>query len=237
MREAGQEGSPLEEQIEDEASPSAAAEETNSISPPEEPEESQKGLKEERVTRLIIEKDGEVSGHTIRDQEVDGRPVTLGRHYPEGSVSYYKIHNLSNTQKLEVFMREGNELRKIELPEDMLERMAEYIKVEHKFKNILDCFCFACIANDTPTKSYDDLQNEWDMTKPSESELKPGDTIVILDDGKFHASRPTHFAIYLGDDLYISKAGFEGRLMVADIDEMVDCFGGKYVSKITPKKA
>ncbi len=67
----------------------------------------------------------------------------------------------------------------------------------------------------------------------SEDDLKPGDTIFIS-----RVNTPyqgiTHFAIYIGYGLYLSKFGNLGRLIVTSLNEMKKGFGGNFVFSAIP---
>jgi cell wall-associated NlpC family hydrolase len=65
--------------------------------------------------------------------------------------------------------------------------------------------------------------------------LQTGDTLFISESSNPENYKATHFAIYLGKNLYISKFGPSGKLIVTDMDNMMKGFGGNYIFKMTPK--
>lgn len=68
---------------------------------------------------------------------------------------------------------------------------------------------------------------KWVVEKLDVSSLKIGDTIIIGRDRQ----TLTHFAIYIGEGLYLSKFGSSGPLIVTDIPAMKIGFGGDEVFK------
>lgn len=201
------------------------------------------GEKEHEVTSLIVEREGTMHpSHLSDDEQVEVRNLTVGRR--DAEVGYYNLHNLSNTQKLEIYMRDDNKVESVDLPEDMLDRIAVYMMKENRARDFFDCSKFVELANGKLTDLldvddedyYNNFFKKWEIAKFEADKIKPGETIMLTDlsfkDGKTSNVMPKHFAIYLGHGLYLSKAGYRDRLMVTTMDQMVNCFGGEYIFKL-----
>lgn len=141
-------------------------------------------IEQPRITKLIIEKDVNLNAEN-RDGNniftIKGISILRSETNPEG-YDYYKLSDLSKTRRLSIVLRDKDEEREVELPEKMLQRMADYIAnknvlVEKEF----DCVAFAHAANGIPYNGPDSYNStNWEKT-PFLDNLEPGDTIAIAD--------------------------------------------------------
>lgn len=191
----------------------------------------------EKVTRLIIEKDVDYKAvNNSNNVNFGVKSIVLSRNESVNSegFSYYKLRDLSNTKRLRILLRESDEEREVMLPEEMLVRMTQYLQRENSLQSPFDCASFAHYANGIPYVFSHFDPSFWNVEAFAESSMKPGDTVAIHNGGD-RLEDITHFAIYLGDGLYISKFGTAGRLIVSNIDEMKKGFAGEDVVKVSPK--
>ena len=145
--------------------------------------------------------------------------------------------DLSNTQSVEVLMRSETGFERITLPEKMLERIAQYIREESKSPlKDFDCSSFVHFVADVPHEFAHFDAEKWNITPLDESALKAGDIAMIVDTdnpASFETSKIMHLAIYLGSNLYISKFGDSGKLIIANMEEMKKGFNGNHGYQIT----
>jgi hypothetical protein len=199
--------------------------------------------KPNKKTQFIIKKDSKKFGEN-RDSNVvfEIKDITLGRMKIEGQYSYYNLRNLSNTETVEVLVRDSKETKKIDLPDTMLSRLAEYLKVEKNLTDYnFDCSAFAHFVNDIPHQFavFDILDGKWEISNIYEKQPNPGETVLLLrtdiNDTKLLGD-PVHFAICIGPDLYISKFGTVGRLIATSAEEMKKAFDADNMVKVSPNK-
>lgn len=194
-------------------------------------------------TRLIIEQASSLKAlntSPIFGRRFNVKDITLGRSRLEGSFSYYRLSNLSKTESVEVLMRTGSEIKKIDLPQIMLERIASFLKRGQKKDEKFDGGSFVHYVSNIPYNLGAFHSKDWDVSrfvnisKFTEEQLKAGDIIMISKDD-YH-QQITYYGIYLGEGLYLSKFGNKGKLIVANLKEMRKSFGGKNVFQIKPKQ-
>lgn len=152
----------------------------------------------------------------------------------EKTLSYHDINDLSRTLAIEISIKEGSEKKIVQLPSEMLARMAEYIRMQNNIKGGFDCSSFVHFVNGIPYDLGNLKIENWEHSPLEEKKLEPGSTIMITEskDGINH--QPTHLAIYLGNGLYLSKFGRKGNLIATDLAEMKKGFGGEFVFKMIP---
>ncbi|MBP9757179.1 MAG: hypothetical protein KBD06_01105 [Candidatus Pacebacteria bacterium] len=198
-----------------------------------------------KPTRLLIERTEGTAHNAGNDVVMKMRELFLSRNNDAAKVSFYSLKDLSRTQSLEVVMNTENGTKTIELPDGMLDRIAEYLRSDAlDIKNDFDCGAFAHFVNNVPhvVEKFDTAL--WSVySLKNETVLHPGDTVITVDgDGKtvVRGQDIKHFAIYLGDGLYISKFGTVGPLIVTTLEEMKKGFGDpkarKSAFQIVPNK-
>jgi hypothetical protein len=120
--------------------------------------------------------------------------------------------------------REGQGPKEIKLPNDMNKKILQYLKIDTTCEEY-DCWhFFKCVFFDKQT--VDKSRVCFTALNPND-EIKPGDGIAIV-----NSSGPKHWAIALGDDLYISKFGIGGGICMTSIQQMLKYFGCNCVYKI-----
>lgn len=187
----------------------------------------------EPVTRLIIEKDAvERATNESSGKGFQVNAISISRSDQNQGYDYYRLKDLSNTKFLSVFLREQDQTKEVALPEVMLERMAYYMANKAKMKGPFDCVSFAHMINGIPYEFGKYNSANWEMT-PFNGYLNVGDTISICNSDS-ESRRDNHFAIYVGDGLYLSKFGGPGPLIVTDLTEMKKGFDGDLVYKMKP---
>jgi hypothetical protein len=194
-----------------------------------------------KVTRLIIEKENLKAKGADNGVVGEMRRLRIGRNTPE-DYDFYSISNLSRTQKLEVFMRAEDGLKQIRVPEHILERMSEYLRRPQEYgPSDRNCREFVHFVHEVPFDRKMFQPDQWDWFQlADESHLRSGDSICIT---KSLISAPKtfadvelqHFAIYLDADLYISKVGAGGDLVVSDLNTMKRIYEGDGVFLMLPK--
>ncbi|NTW46264.1 MAG: C40 family peptidase [Candidatus Moranbacteria bacterium] len=186
------------------------------------------------ATRFIIEKGKK---HDAENQDSGSlfkvHQIRVGRNNPDGSASYYKLSDLSNTDRIEISMRDRNGTRDIDLPEEMLGKIAAFIREDHRREGKFDCSSFVHLANGIPHEFGSMVISKWDVSDFDEGTLAPGDSVMISKDREH--MNVTHLALYLGEGLYLSKFGNAGKLIVATMKNMKKAFEGKYAFHIRPK--
>lgn len=196
------------------------------------------------ITKFIIEKEPKKAINLDSRVYFEIKKFTVARSNDEKPFEYYKISDLSNTESVEVCMRSDTGLESIDLPQSILDKLAEYIRNESLGTlGEFDCASFAHFVSDVPYTfgKFDSMKWNLDLLS-DESVLKIGDTVMITDDtydiekGESANTAIRHFALYLGSGLYISKFGTGGKLMVARLDEMKNGFDGTKAFKLTPNQ-
>ena len=192
-----------------------------------------------RITKLIIEKDKNLSAKNASSKQifkVKGVSLLRGDSNRRG-YDYYKLKDLAETRAISITLREKDETKDVEMPEDMLDRMADYLSNMNSTNGNgrFDCVSFVQAVNGIPYEYTKYDPSKWNQSNFN-GDVKVGDTIAIVDSDAPQANQYTHFAIYLGDGLYISKFGFSGPLIVSDVDEMKKGFHGDTVYKLEPKQ-
>jgi len=194
-----------------------------------------------KATKLIIEREDVTAENSSSQQCFNVKSLDLGRSKINKPYNYYCLSNLSRTDSIQVLMRNDQGLKNIHLPEQMLSNIARFIREDSKPREErFDCASFVHFVNDVPYQFGNCQAKNWNMRLLSdENNLKPGDTIAIAkidNPNNFSDEDITHFAIYLGDSLYLSKFGSKGKLIVANLEEMKKGFGGEYFFQANPKK-
>lgn len=213
-----------------------SAQVVESDSAEEEKTEPAEEPKKTRTTRLVIEKNLGLKLNTESGQPMEAKQISIGRRYFT-SQSYYNLKNLSKTERVEVLIRDSNEIYRADLPEKMLDRLADFIREKENIQECFDCSSFVYGLNDIPNLSEEPISDKWRVQRiAGESQLIPGDSVMILGDKTEKGFEVEHFAIYIGEGLYLSKFGDEGPMIAATREEMQNFYGKDgFACKITPK--
>lgn len=148
--------------------------------------------------------------------------------------------SLPNIGALEVYMRDVGEPVKLEMPDELLERLAAYLRDIGENAKDFDCGKFAHYLHNVEY-TFDKmvpLTRDWELEAASKewmrpTNLAPGDAIVLLEQVG-GALSINHFAIYLGADVFLSQSGKGGKLMAAPLSTMRDVYGATLWAKIVP---
>lgn len=110
--------------------------------------------------------------------------------------------------------------RKIEIPEQIGTSLLEYLS-KGQPREVFDCEGFVHYLNGC-VNNFDRLglhRGNYSKAVISTSELKPWNTIgmqgILIDIQAY-----LHFAFYIGNDLFLSKASIDGALIVTDLESM-----------------
>lgn len=188
-----------------------------------------------KTTRIKIKTDLSITAQT-KDSSCKFKvsDILLDSHGKLWAKSYYKINDLSGIENI---MIEING-EKIFLPEKMNDRLAYYMREQNNIKTYFDCASFAHLLNSvdyTPKMFYPHKFIIENISNENLHNLQTGDTLFISESSNPKNYKATHFAIYLGKNLHISKFGPSGKLIVTDMDNMMKGFGGNYIFKMIPK--
>lgn len=189
------------------------------------------------TTKLVIEKDKNIEKEFPEQKtSLNTKGLRVARSgFNTNGYDYYSLNDLSHTRKLSITLKEANQEKDIQLPERMLKNIAEYLANQKNVDERFDCTAFAHAANGVPYTIGEPDPYKWQRGKFDERNIKPGETFVIGREMGFGFAEFTHWAIYLGDGLYLSKAGKSGEpLIVADLEEMKKGYDGDVVYKMTP---
>lgn len=202
-------------------------------------------IKKNGLTKLVIDKQIDAIA-TNSDSKVDFkvRDIYMSRNLLNKGYALYRITDLSNTVGIEIYLKDGKNFNKVSLPTTMTEYIAQFVKEMHKKRSDYDCGAFVHAAFGlTSDKSRDRSKSvinmsDWELSSYSPNKITPGDAILIKNVSKKykdieHTNR--HYAIYLGDGLFLSKFGTSGTLIACTIDEMKSGFDGNDVYKMTLK--
>lgn len=198
-------------------------------------------LKESKLpTRFIIDAGKNIRGkNESTGAEFNLKDITLGRQVLDGGFSYYKLKNLRGTRSVEILLRSPDQIERVPFSENQLERIADFIRTETELERDFDCNAFVHKVHNIPHARGVFDPDKWNVTRlEKEDGLMPTDTICISHDPtiEYGRSRITHFAIFLGNGLYLSKFGTSGRLIATTLEEMKKGFGGDFVFLVTPKE-
>lgn len=112
------------------------------------------------------------------------------------------------------------------------ERLIEFILTRPDTKVRYDCNCFASYVAGISFR-YGDFQLDRWVNIPWHNDLVAGQIVLIYDSEQ----EVKHFAVYLGDDLYISKLGL-GEITVTTLDQLLQFYDSKsgHLAILKPKK-
>ncbi|MCB0318178.1 MAG: C40 family peptidase [Bdellovibrionales bacterium] len=122
----------------------------------------------------------------------------------------------------------------LKLPSKQTEKLRRYLLYGAPSKPF-DCASFAHYMLDIPFEFASFENDHWNAAQASPETFYPGAVVAIGSSSYFSRKKITHFSIYLGDGLFISKFGVFGTLVITNLEEMKKAFGGKYVFMLEPK--
>lgn len=117
------------------------------------------------------------------------------------------------------------------LPDSMQNQLIRYF-TDGKPDGDFDCFSFAHFVLNVPYEFAFFRREKWELTLLAGNDiedLRYGDSVLISHDESGDPDKLSHFAVYIGKNLFISKFGSAGRLIVTDIENMKKLFGGSKV--------
>ena len=126
--------------------------------------------------------------------------------------------------------------RQLYLPSWFSERLRQYLLFGAPSKPF-DCSSFVhhMLGVQHDFANFD--PHDWIVREVSQEPVYPGAVVAIGLSSSFHRKKITHFGLYLGEGLYISKFGVFGSLVVTTLDEMKKAFGGNHVFHLKPRKS
>lgn len=195
---------------------------------------------EKQKTKLIIED----SINTFRNsqpgaKDFTGRGLTLHRNR-EGHKrnNFYRISNLSRTESVEVIAKDREGLSQIDFSEEMLAKLAQYLREECEREGKFDCFSFVHHMHGIPYEHGRFDAGKWNTSELS-NQIKVGDVVFLSKvKGSLAGEDVAHCAIFLGKEggnFFISKYGQTGSLIVSSLVDMKDLYEANYFYKGTPK--
>lgn len=187
------------------------------------------------VTRFIIDVSRTVGAKNVESGEVSEiYDIGMSRNDADASASYYSLSDLSRTGQLDILIRSGDGTKRIDLPEDMIGRIATFIREDHAREGSFDCTSFIHFVNGIRYEFGRFIPEKWDMSPFDERAAVPGDSVMTAKDPEH--SVVAHFALYLGEGLYLSKFGVIGKLAVTTLENMRKAFPGEYMFHIRPNE-
>jgi hypothetical protein len=192
-----------------------------------------------KPTKLIITQEEGKALNQSDGSIFNTKDLKISRTQPwENLPPYYKFSDLSKTSDIEILLETEKGLEEINLPKKMLDNIAKFLREDSKPRNHkFDCSSFAHFVNDIPYEFSNFFHHKWEIKLIKDKKnLNSGDTIFISESEDLDDLKITHFAIYLGNNLYISKFGNAGKLMVTNLEEMKKGFGGRFCFQAIPRK-
>lgn len=179
---------------------------------------------------LLIQQQNLVAENNDNSREFNIQSVLVNSYMTQGPLD--KILRIGDGfQQLTIKVQQNNgEYSILDLPESVKTQLLKYLMNPPE---PCDCNCFAHAINNVKFKMgiFDD--SSWMITKfVGESYLYPGDTIYI----EKAKDTFTHFAVYLGQGLYISKFGYRGPLIVTSLEAMKYAYDADQVWIIRPRR-
>lgn len=196
--------------------------------------------KTKKVTRLIIKKDKSgFATHMDSNAVFAIRQVDITRSSSNLGRSIYEFSDLSNTRSLQVLIREGYSHKEVGLPDGMLDRISLFLSKMNNYKGIWDCgdFMLAALGIESRPRQIGISSvdtSKFDVLPLNDENLKCGEAILIKNEDLKDGNEYRHYAISIGDGLFLSKFGTKGPLIACNIEEMKMGFNGKDVFVIHP---
>jgi hypothetical protein len=159
--------------------------------------------------------------------------IGMSRRGTDTPASYYGLSDLSRTGKLEILIRFEGVTEKVDLPKEMLGRIATFIWEDYGKEGKFDCASFVHFANGITYEFGRFIPEKWDFFDFDEPTLVSGDSVMTTKDSEH--TDIAHFALYLSGGLYLSGFGEGGKLAATTMDEMKKAFPGEHVFRMRPK--
>jgi hypothetical protein len=130
----------------------------------------------------------------------------------------------------------------IKLSQSVLDKILKYLLHDRNDEKFCCAYFFAEVLYGTffvklfyDTFNTTIFSSKIHINKSSDEKyLKVGDGVMLTDKITFGGGNPSkHFAIYLGDDLFISQAGNHGAIVVMAMKEMLKFWGGDHFFKMS----
>jgi hypothetical protein len=158
---------------------------------------------------------------------------------PDDRRDINRFEDLSNINKLQIFIRDVGKPREIDLPEALLSRLAEYLRNLGDNSANFDCSRFVYFLNDLEytfeTQPVDEAwQRSKATTKPMRGhpDLEPGSVVAFIKDDEI-----LHLGVYLTQDLILSQSGKGGKLMVISDYDTHQIYGTDQWAILTPRSS
>lgn len=136
-----------------------------------------------------------------------------------GEVFNYSDENKDRLKKIisvEIIIRKGNTEGIVSLPYIELNNLAAFLRDG----GVMNCASFISKIKEDFQADFKLFEDEWLLIE--NQSLYPGDVAALGEDG--NCNKAIHYAIYLGEDLYLSRYNMTGILVVASLKEMEDDF-------------
>lgn len=136
-----------------------------------------------------------------------------------GEVFNYSEENKDRLKKIisvEVIIRKGDAESVVSLPYIELNNLAAFLRDE----GTMNCASFVSKIKEDFRADFNLFEDEWPLIE--NQPLYPGDVVALGEDG--NCTKAIHYAIYLGEDLYLSRYNMTGILVVSSLKKMEDAF-------------
>lgn len=164
----------------------------------------------------------------------------IGRNFaPHKSLESFR--DLSKTKNLEMKVNIEGHLYDVQLPTEMMARLARYLSnKDYPFdKGMFDCVSFVHWMLDEPYEYASGVNMEkFDMERlHSDWDIKPGDVIQMSAGDKYvNNSGGEHAMVYIGHGLYLSKPGEKNGLSVHKLYQLQEMYGQLNLFRQTRKR-
>ncbi|MDZ4082466.1 MAG: NlpC/P60 family protein [Bdellovibrionales bacterium] len=183
---------------------------------------------------------GDGAGFRARQVNVHAGSMSFGLHNIPGPMDH-----ISPTAKAYIFRtEEGGKRFSIELPNAMKARLVEYIRNggppkkglegsnEIRSECRFDCNSFVHYVTGVSYEYGKFSTDQWTLSRIDyQNPIQLGDVILI----GYGDREINHVAINIGDDLYISKFGASGPVLVTDLTTLQMAYGGLGLLSAKPK--
>ncbi|MCX6991400.1 MAG: hypothetical protein NTX49_10145 [Chlamydiae bacterium] len=123
----------------------------------------------------------------------------------------------------------GGRCETVSLPKEIRRNIVSFLQDVDKHHREWNCSDFVKGAHGHPYKHQHFDFGEWDARPLSTSRAVSGDVVQIGSNSNIH------FAIYLRDDLYLSKLGDKGGFVISSLEEMTRAYQSDKVVLLRPK--
>jgi len=179
---------------------------------------------------------GDGSGFRARQVNVRAGSMSFGLHDLPGPLK----HILPSAKAYLYSAGEGGKRKSIDLPELMKVKLVEYIRNGGPPKELLngasecrfDCNSFVHYVTGVSYEYGKFSTDSWTVARiDDQNPIQVGDVILI----GYSPKEINHVAINIGDDLYISKFGASGPVLVTDLTTLQMAYGGLGLLSAKPK--